>query len=176
MVNPEIPCSHCLCVPVCREKDIEKLIEDCPLISDLLFSYKSRRSHFRLKTDDYEYYIMKIERVLRPRRWGYSRLFKTVISMISDHDFPCQDCICIPICRHKHYKTMIRECNLIRNLLYFPDGQVRKDQKISTHLDKIQKILRPTMWVYSHEFGVVSRSYYEVMCCLKKVRESRGTN
>jgi len=54
---------------------------------------------------------------------------------------PCKNCICIPICREKDYIKMIRNCSLLKNLLY--GNKFRNFWRI---LIETEKILKPVRW------------------------------
>ena len=58
---------------------------------------------------------------------------------------PCEDCLCVPICRHKRYIPLIK-CSILNNYLM--------KASISTPFKKIKKIttiLSPTRWSYRFE-------------------------
>lgn len=60
---------------------------------------------------------------------------------------PCEDCLCIPICRHKHYYTLFHECLLIS--IYVENPYLAK---ICINEIKItEKFLKPSSWeVYNN--------------------------
>lgn len=35
---------------------------------------------------------------------------------------PCENCICVAVCRHKAYRPMVTECSLIKEILYSDHG------------------------------------------------------
>jgi len=58
---------------------------------------------------------------------------------------PCEDCLCVPICRHKRYIPLIK-CSLLKDYIM--------KTSISTALNKIgtiTTILSPTRWSYRYE-------------------------
>ncbi len=58
---------------------------------------------------------------------------------------PCEDCLCVPICRHKRYIPLI-ECSILKEYLM--------KASISTPSNKIEKIatiLKPTRWTYRYK-------------------------
>lgn len=65
---------------------------------------------------------------------------------------PCDECLCLPICRHKHVHQLFRECKLLQR--YNPDYYNMQSEDKSK-LFYIQKIMKPTHW----EFGYIPNSY-----------------
>ena len=61
------PCKNCICLPVCRHKQITKLFVDCGTIAD----YETSHIHI-LETNGTRIYINKIQRALKPTKWMYS--------------------------------------------------------------------------------------------------------
>jgi len=58
---------------------------------------------------------------------------------------PCEDCLCVPICRHKRYIPLMK-CSILHDYLMKPS--------ISSSYNKIEKItsiLDPTRWTYREE-------------------------
>jgi len=54
---------------------------------------------------------------------------------------PCEDCLCVPVCRHKNYFALFLGCCLIDKYVKKPnDGTNHYTIKIT------QKILKPTLW------------------------------
>ena len=56
---------------------------------------------------------------------------------------PCDKCICIPVCRHKHYCILYRDCILLKR--YEPNYDLVTVRN-SDHLFTLHKILKPTTW------------------------------
>jgi hypothetical protein len=57
---------------------------------------------------------------------------------------PCTDCICVPMCRHKPYMRLFRECNIVDKYAKL-DYNVRL--RTAKSIDEIEDILKPTNWV-----------------------------
>lgn len=66
-------------------------------------------------------------------------------------DFPCYNCICVPICRHKAFHNLYHDCSLICQLFQQDYEDVYLDLQIA---------LKPTPWKVEREdkFKVVSRN------------------
>ena len=61
---------------------------------------------------------------------------------------PCENCICIPLCRHKHIHQLFRECSILHR--YDPEyDNVEKRKK--ERLFHLQRIMKPSRW----EFGFI---------------------
>ena len=52
---------------------------------------------------------------------------------------PCENCICLPVCRHKKYSRLFKDCSLIKE--YIPFGNRKKK-----YLYQIEEIMKPTCW------------------------------
>lgn len=59
---------------------------------------------------------------------------------------PCNDCICLAICRPKQYPELVRECSLIVKYLTNPFDYKESVPRKTGRLKIIQKSLKPTMW------------------------------
>lgn len=62
---------------------------------------------------------------------------------------PCENCICVPVCRYKQFADMIRDCTIIMRLLYFDDEDTLDGVRSSTFnpvVEDMEKILNPTEW------------------------------
>lgn len=68
---------------------------------------------------------------------------------------PCEQCICIPVCRHKYFKDCVLDCVLVENFLYGPDAGYYKgthlEFKFSGNLRMVSKIVNPTSWGVSYD-------------------------
>lgn len=52
---------------------------------------------------------------------------------------PCYNCVCLPICRNKEYKSLI-ECEIVSTYLcHGPDTH-------RSHCKTLERVLRPTLW------------------------------
>ena len=58
---------------------------------------------------------------------------------------PCTNCVCMPICRHKLYGYLFRDCALLRN--YMPKHDVIHLRHIEK-METIVEILQPSHWKY----------------------------
>jgi len=71
---------------------------------------------------------------------------------------PCEDCLCVPICRHKHY-FIIEKCPLVSAYLCVTNREIRIKK-----ITNVKKFLHPTTWDIDrvHKTGykiVVYRNY-----------------
>ena len=68
---------------------------------------------------------------------------------------PCENCLVMPSCRHKSYKKLVTECQMINDLLYvhevrsptapfFSDRRYNFDRSIR----EVILILRPVQWEF----------------------------
>ena len=67
-------------------------------------------------------------------------------------DCPCEDCICVGICRHKRCPSLFNECTLLQE--YEPcykNPKLRDKNRIFL----LEDILKPTLWKceYDHTFS-----------------------
>jgi len=74
----KLPCKECLCFSVCKEKEFEKIITDCNIMKNLLYSYFEWPVIY--KAPHHDVYIKELEKALNPKKWGYSEVFGMVIS------------------------------------------------------------------------------------------------
>ena len=57
---------------------------------------------------------------------------------------PCEECLCVPICRNKVYVKLV-QCSLLETYLIDPlNFTKRPPQRVA----KIEKILDPIIWSY----------------------------
>lgn len=79
-----------------------------------------------------------------------------VTKKIDPNNFPCINCICKPICRHKYYSDIINDCSLLSKILVEEEG-ISKTNNIQEVINIInnrtgnfrcllQKYLEPTKW------------------------------
>ena len=52
---------------------------------------------------------------------------------------PCENCICLPVCKHKKYYNLFTDCSLIKK--YIPFGN--RDRE---YLYQLEEIMKPTRW------------------------------
>ncbi|MHA1972861.1 MAG: hypothetical protein ACTSW1_07705 [Candidatus Hodarchaeales archaeon] len=61
---------------------------------------------------------------------------------------PCEECLCVPICRFKEYRQLLKECVIIQKILYnspIIDVSCRSEGYHSEVL-KVYEALSPTTW------------------------------
>lgn len=63
---------------------------------------------------------------------------------MNDNKCPCEECICVPICRHKDYRPLFGQCELLK--AYEPE-HVNFNRSVERTMS-IEKNLRPTKWIY----------------------------
>jgi len=56
---------------------------------------------------------------------------------------PCEDCLCVPMCRHKPYNELVTKCLLINKYLVQP---YQASKRPTGNLKKLKEILKPTRW------------------------------
>ena len=59
-------------------------------------------------------------------------------------EIPCRHCVCVPICRHKKYSLLFRECGPLLEEIVGPHEMV--DVRNGDAIIQIYDILRPTLW------------------------------
>ena len=67
---------------------------------------------------------------------------------MSNDKCPCEDCICLAICRHKEYPDLFQDCILLRE--YEPAYSNHK-LRSPTRIYSLQAILNPTIWVHGYD-------------------------
>ena len=72
---------------------------------------------------------------------------------------PCENCICIAVCRHKPYFQLFQKCILLR--IYEPAYNVREQRDV-TRIEAIYKILKPREWIYVYRSMERNHSGYVV--------------
>ena len=71
---------------------------------------------------------------------------------MKDEQCPCEECICIPICRNRHLEKSIEKCKLLYDYIesnsrrYKPNGLRLTN---STTLDQVNKVFR-WGWLYEN--------------------------
>ena len=64
--------------------------------------------------------------------------------MAKEKECPCVDCICMPICRHKHFIDLTVECELIDNFTTDHENKPREvENMVITY-----NTLKPSRWEY----------------------------
>jgi hypothetical protein len=65
---------------------------------------------------------------------------------------PCENCVCVAVCRNKQYTQLIADCILVEEYLVHP-LYVFKNRR-NGRLKLIQKALDPTFWeLFYDEYG-----------------------
>jgi len=59
---------------------------------------------------------------------------------------PCRDCICIPICKHKTYPSLILECELIHGMIYAITISITSREECAKIVRDIRDNIKPTIW------------------------------
>ena len=70
-------------------------------------------------------------------------------------NFPCDNCICVAVCRHKRYSSTLEDCSLIRHYINkyasIADGNLyitvdSINNQLTHFRSMLQDHLHPTMW------------------------------
>jgi len=64
---------------------------------------------------------------------------------------PCEECISLAICRHKHIHIMFKECSIVRK--YDPKHDLVKLRTVDK-LFLLQKVMNPTIWEFGYIPGI----------------------
>jgi hypothetical protein len=56
---------------------------------------------------------------------------------------PCEDCLCVPICRHKNYTSLFYDCSLIDD---YTREKPFKAKMSSPRVKILEDILKPSKW------------------------------
>jgi hypothetical protein len=68
-----------------------------------------------------------------------------------EHKVPCEECMLLPMCRHKHAGPLLEDCSLLTD--WQPDIS-RPMYREGSKLFQLEKILKPTKWyLYSVNEG-----------------------
>ncbi|MHA1972864.1 MAG: hypothetical protein ACTSW1_07720 [Candidatus Hodarchaeales archaeon] len=64
---------------------------------------------------------------------------------------PCYECVCLPVCRHKMFLELIRQCELVNDYLYKlrGDNQYRyrwPRDRFWPRAVNTETVLQPTCW------------------------------
>ena len=70
---------------------------------------------------------------------------------------PCQDCLMIPMCRHKEYWHMLETCELIYRCLYKirPLNPDNRTIIFNERIRDFEHILKPTTWALEDMHGYI---------------------
>lgn len=70
-------------------------------------------------------------------------------------NFPCKDCICLAICRHKPYTNLLTDCSLLCNFINMHTEEIEGNLYITIDIINkntlyfrrlLQTHLKPTTW------------------------------
>jgi len=71
--------------------------------------------------------------------------------------FPCDNCVCVPVCRHKDYRDLFTHCALLGRSISSENETIQEGNNVYTTIDIINKnttkfryllyaYLNPTRW------------------------------
>jgi len=77
-------------------------------------------------------------------------MFEVKIGMLAEFQTPCENCLCIPICRHKEYYSLL-QCKLLYNFLYVNFQSALLDIRFrrsdyAVRIKEIYKLLNTDKW------------------------------
>lgn len=61
------PCTDCICLPMCRYKGFNELVDDCKIVLGFLYHHSVRTDGNRHR--NFSKSIVEIEKQLKPNRW-----------------------------------------------------------------------------------------------------------
>jgi len=64
---------------------------------------------------------------------------------MNKNDCPCYQCICIPMCRHKIFEKLTKECQPL-DYYYHNESYYEITEKFQRAFENIKKCLKPTKW------------------------------
>jgi len=67
-MSRKCPCKECICVPMCRYKSFNKLMENCCLLKNLIF-HEFPTIHDTKLIQGHSRMIRKAEKILKPIKW-----------------------------------------------------------------------------------------------------------
>ena len=76
---------------------------------------------------------------------------------MNEEQCPCENCICIAICKTKDYSDLIDQCSLVRKYLIDPRDFIIRP---INHLKKVKEIIDPIFWDYEVDIRDVTRKKY----------------
>ncbi len=69
--------------------------------------------------------------------------------------FPCHNCVCVPVCRHKHYNDLFVDCTLLRRVFNADSHNINGNMYTTVSILNptttefrllLQDYLNPTTW------------------------------
>jgi len=73
---------------------------------------------------------------------------------------PCENCICIPVCKYKSFYKLFRDCIYLR--IYEPAYLIREQRGLK-RIQGIHNILKSTAWNYEYSPALVNYSVQSVV-------------
>ena len=65
-----------------------------------------------------------------------------------DIPLPCKDCLCLPRCRHKDFRQLFKECDILYS--YEPNS-CNMCLRNQDRLFLLQKIMKPSTWAFGYD-------------------------
>lgn len=61
---------------------------------------------------------------------------------------PCEECICVPICKHRTYNVLLDKCNLLRKQLFYKGRHhdTKRRRWFSKAILCTERCLKPKLW------------------------------
>ena len=69
---------------------------------------------------------------------------------------PCENCICVAVCRHKPYDNLFQDCELLNDYEPSYKSMYSRNEDLIT---AIKMILNPTGWDYVYRQGYRYKEY-----------------
>jgi len=69
------------------------------------------------------------------------------------HKCPCEECICIPVCKHKSFYKLFQDCIYLR--IYEPTYLIREQRGLRS-IQAIHNILKSTAWTYEYSPALIN--------------------
>ena len=70
-----IPCKKCICVPICKHRSYNFLIQECIYIKTLLYHDDSVTYGRYYRKETFEENVTKLETYIKPTKW-YTEIFQ----------------------------------------------------------------------------------------------------
>ena len=65
----DIPCYNCICMAICRQKEFQKVMSECPLVREVLYLDGMKIADSRYRKPGFKRRIHLIEEALNPLHW-----------------------------------------------------------------------------------------------------------
>ena len=66
----KIPCKDCICIPMCRHKNYNKLMIDCTTLFELLYVEAKGVIKLNGNSNEFEEAILKVQEYIQPITWS----------------------------------------------------------------------------------------------------------